>query len=504
MSKTHNISSEIAKFAISHKESLAICDQNTCLTYSELNEKVNQGCSELKKLGFEAGDITLAVGENSIGFSIFLLSAARIGLTLVLENARRASPELANIIKHSNPFGLFFFHDHSRDCVGHSTFFNASIRNSVVFGEYGLLKQTGSSQKIIDKNIFAIIYTTGTTGDPKGVMLTHTNLNFIAKMMHQLRNVQPSDKVLAVLPISHVMGLASVFLGALNSGASIYFLPKFNPQYCYELIQKYQISMLQGAPAMFSKLVDYIAKNQLQEPKSLRFLGSGGAPIDRTLKSNVFSFLKCQLHNGYGLTEIPSVCWTRLDQTIKDDTVGKVLPEVCIEFRKTDGKICSIDEVGELWTKGPNLMSGYFKNPELTEKVIDSNGWFNTQDLGYINEVGDIYIVGRTKDLIIKSGFKVYPQEVESALLSHPLVLNAAVVGQKIHGNEEVIAFIETDKTNSITGQDLISYLRERLSPYKIPKKIIRLPSLPLAANGKILKSKLISEIPNNLETLNV
>jgi acyl-CoA synthetase (AMP-forming)/AMP-acid ligase II len=504
LSALENISTTIANFATSQEDSIAISDQNITLSYSELNKRVDQGHTELKNIGLEAGDIVLAVGENSIGFCIFLLSAARMGITLVLENSRRASPELAHIIKHSQPAGQFFFHDHSPDSVSHSNYFNASLKNSGVFGEYGFLKKTGSSQKIDEKNIFAIIYTTGTTGEPKGVMLTHANLNYIAKMIRQLKEIQTSDKVLAVLPISHVMGLASVLLGTLHSGASIYFLPRFTPKSCYELIQKYQISVLQGAPVMFSKLVDYIAKNQLQKPKSLKFLGSGGAPIDQTLKEKVLSLLNCQLHNGYGLTEIPSVCWTRLGETIKDDSVGKALPGVSIEFKNKEGKSCLINEVGELWTKGPNLMTGYFKNSELTKKVIDSNGWFNTQDLGYINEADNIYIVGRTKDLIIRSGFKVYPQEVESALLTHPSILHAAVIGHKINGNEEVIAFIEVDKTNSFSGEELLTYLRERLSPYKIPKKIIQLPSLPLAANGKILKSKLISEIQNNLELLNV
>jgi len=499
-----NISMAIANFAISQEDSIAVSDQNITLSYSELDKRVDQGHAELKNSGFEAGDIVLAVGENSISFCIFLLSAARMGITLVLENARRASPELANIIQHSQPAGQFFLHDHSPDGVSHSTYFSATLKNSSVFGEYGFIKETGSTQKIDEKDIFAIIYTTGTTGEPKGVMLTHANLTYIANMIHQLKEIQTSDKVLAALPISHVMGLASVLFGTLYSGASIYFLPRFTPQNCYELIQKYQISVLQGAPAMFSKLVDYIAKHQLQKPNSLKFLGSGGAPIDQTLKDTVLSLLNCQLHNGYGLTEIPSVCWTRLDQIIKDDSVGKALPGVSIEFRSVEGKRCLINEVGELWAKGPNLMTGYFKNPELSKKVIDSDGWFNTQDLGYINEADNVYIVGRTKDLIIRSGFKVYPQEVESVLLTHPSILHAAVLGHKINGNEEVIAFIEVDKTNSFSLEELLTYLRERLSPYKIPKKIIQLPSLPLAANGKILKSKLNSEIQNNLELLNV
>jgi acyl-CoA synthetase (AMP-forming)/AMP-acid ligase II len=179
---------------------------------------------------------------------------------------------------------------------------------------------------------------------------------------------------------------------------------------------------------------------------------------------------------------------------VLDGSVGLPLPGVQIQFRNSDGVLCGADEVGELWAKGPNLMSGYFKNPELTNQVVDRDGWFNTQDLGYINADGRVYIVGRTKDVIIRSGFKIYPLEVESALLSNPHVLHAAVLGHAISGNEEVWAFIERDKSCLLSADDISSYLSILLSPYKRPSKIIFLESLPLAANGKVLKSKLIDQ----------
>ena len=496
ISVAENISNEIAHWAQIRPNSGAICDGGKALSFHELENALVRAQSELKELGCKSGDLVLAVGENSIGFAVFLLAAARMRLHVVLENARRVSPEIQQIIHHSEPVAQFYFHDSSLDCVGHSNFFKASIRHSSLFGDYGFIKGNGCDPYPMEANVFAIIYTTGTTGTPKGVMLTHSNLLFIARMMQQLREIKPDDQVLAILPISHVMGLASVFLGTLYSGATVYFLPKFSPEKCLELVTKNQITVLQGAPTMFAKLVEYIRSQQLTGFNSLRFLGSGGAPIDENLKKDVKSIFQCDLQNGYGLTEIPSISWTRFGDVVLDDSVGLPLPGVQIQFRNSDGALCDADEVGELWAKGPNLMSGYFKNPKLTNEVIDKDGWFNTQDLGYINTDGRIYIVGRTKDVIIRSGFKIYPLEVESALLSHPHVLHAAVLGHAISGNEEVWAFIERDKDCLLNADDISSHLSMLLSPYKRPSKIIFLESLPLAANGKVLKSKLIDQFP--------
>ena len=492
---SENISAEITRLAQQQATSIAIYDARGDLTYGQLENAIAGAIAELKQLGLQQGDLVLAVGENSLGYSVFLLSAARMGLVAVLENARRAAPEIEGIIAHAEPSAQFYFHDNSPDCISHTSYFKAGIQHSKFFGEYGFIKAQNQAEHGIKANVFAIIFTTGTTGSPKGVMLTHENLNFIAKMMHQLRDITPQDRVLAALPISHVMGLASVFLGALHSGASICFLPKFSPQKCLDLISQLQITVLQGAPVMFAKLLDHIRKHDLSGFTSLRFLGSGGAPIDKVLKEGVATILGCTLQNGYGLTEIPSVAWTRFGDHQSDDSVGLAIPGVEIEFRQADGDLAEVGEVGELWVRGPNLMFGYFKNPELNCRVIDRDGWFNTQDLGYLNADGYMYIVGRTKDLIIRSGFKVYPLEVESVLLSHPSVLHAAVVGRPTADNEEVWAFIEPDKQHTLSVEEVTAYLSTQLSPYKRPSKIILMDSLPLAANGKVLKSQLISTI---------
>ena len=489
-----NISDEVATWAKLRPHTQALCNGKRSLTFDELENAIVNAQIEIAGLGFNAGDRVLVVGENSIDFSVFLLAAARMRLILVLVNARQTSIEIQKTISHSEPLGQFYFHDHSVESAEHSIIFKASIRNSPSFGEFGFIKSEIRKTLPIDPKIFAIIYTTGTTGSPKGVMLTHSNLRFIAKMMHQLREINPNDRVLAILPISHVMGLASVFLGALYSGAAVYFLPKFTSSVCLEFIKKYQITVLQGAPIMFSKLVSHVLDKKLNGFTSLRFLGSGGAPISKKLKEDVFLIFANELQNGYGLTEIPSISWTRFNDGTLDDSVGLPLPGVEVEFRKSDGTLAKVGEVGELWTRGPNLMSGYFKNPELTSQLIDGQGWFNSQDLGYINPNGHLYIVGREKDMIIRSGFKVYPLEIESVLLSHPYIQQAAVIGYPISGNEEVWAFIEGHKDHILSIDEINSYLNLQLSPYKRPSKIILVENLPLAANGKVLKSKLMSE----------
>jgi acyl-CoA synthetase (AMP-forming)/AMP-acid ligase II len=310
----------------------------------------------------------------------------------------------------------------------------------------------------------------------------------------------PRDRVYCVLPITHVMGHASVFLGALHAGASLYLAARFSTKQCVDAILGHRITALQGAPAMFAKISEHCAAEGITAFDSIRFIGSGGAPIDPTMKKNAQAVFGCELQNGYGLTEAASICWTRFEDVNEDNSVGRPLPGVEISFRQPGGAPVPNGEVGELWARGPNLMRGYFRNPKEVCGVMDSDGWFNTQDLGCIAADGRVFIVGRTKDVIIRSGFKVYPLEVESALNAHPAVLHAAVVGRAVPGNEEVVAYVELAKGAEVNADALHRHVALLLSPYKRPARIVIMPALPLAANGKVLKSQLPDSLLNGIQ----
>ena len=216
-----------------------------------------------------------------------------------------------------------------------------------------------------------------------------------------------------------------------------------------------------------------------------------GAPLDLTLKSRIEAMYGIPLLNGYGITECsPTISSVRPKQPKNDQTVGPFVSGVEGRVAKLDGSIAMAGEVGELHVRGPNVMLGYYLAPDLTAAAIDSDGWFKTGDLARIDN-DCLYIVGRAKEMIIRSGFNVYPAEVEAVINSHPAVIQSAVVGKPVPGNEEVIAFVQL-QANSVTNvDDLVGYINPLLAPYKRPSQIIKLETLPATSTGKILKSKL-------------
>jgi long-chain acyl-CoA synthetase len=224
----------------------------------------------------------------------------------------------------------------------------------------------------------------------------------------------------------------------------------------------------------------------------LRYLSSGGAPLDIGLKQRVEAMWGLPLNNGYGLTEAsPTVATTRVENPANDDSVGPPLPNV--ELRIADpatGRALSARDIGEIWVRGPGVMKGYYAAPEETAKTITSEGWLKTGDLGRLDAAGNLYVVGRLKELIIRSGFNVYPPEVEAVLSLHPDVGIAAVVGKKVEGNEEVVAFLEPKPGRTIDTEAVRAIATERLAPYKRPSRYV-VQALPVSSAGKIRKAEL-------------
>jgi acyl-CoA synthetase (AMP-forming)/AMP-acid ligase II len=466
----------------------ALSDSTHTLSYRELDKHIDTTAAWLGALGVRAGDRILIIAENGVALATLILAAQRAGVTAVLENARRAGAETDAIREHCMPHAVLCVLDHSPDAARHAERLGAVTRFDAPPGAIAVRVEPTPAPHPHDPSVTpaAIIYTTGTTGKPKGVMLSATALAYIARQMRALRYVTPRDRVYGVLPITHIMGLASVLCGTLMSGAHLYLVPRFNIDDCLARLMRREITMLQGAPAMFAKIVDHCRAQGMAKLEGVRFTAAGGAPIDPTVKREAEQLFGVPLHNGYGLTEAASTCWTRFDDDNTDGTVGRPLPGVEVRIEAAGG-----DGAGELWVRGPHVMDGYFRAPERTAEVM-KDGWFNTQDLARMADDGRVHIVGRTRDIIIRSGFNVYPLEIEHTLSMHPEVLHSAVLGRPVKGNEEIVAFVELSQNASVTSAELLAWLAEKLSPYKRPAQLIIVPSLPVAANGKVLKSSLV------------
>lgn len=470
-------------------------------TYADLRAAIEEAAAFLKSQGVGAGDRVMLIGENSPSLAAFILATGLLDACAVMENARRAPLEVDGIRKHCDPKLVLYLISGSSDAESHGKRHHAIRHNLPTVGPVAISKAASPPEPDpVDGTIqdtAVLIYTTGTTGVPKGVMLSHGNLLYLSEMMGRLRQLVSGDRVYGILPITHVMGLAGAFGGTLRAGAHLFLVSRFAPGACFKTLADERVTILQGAPAIFAKLVDYARQHAISRPPCLRFIAAGGAPIDESVKSETEAFFGLTLHNGYGLTEGSGLCWTRLDRPRTDCSVGHPLPGVELKLLDEKEREVAHGEVGELWARGPNVMKGYYRSSEMSEKVMRPGGWFNTQDLARIDDDGHVSIVGRTKDLIIASGFNVYPLEVENGLTAYEDIVQSAVIGRQRGGNEDIIAFVEPAKGRRISPDALRSFLGERLAPYKRPHEIYVMETLPTSPNGKVLKNQLKQLVMN-------
>ena len=244
---------------------------------------------------------------------------------------------------------------------------------------------------------------------------------------------------------------------------------------------------------MFSQFVQYSKLRTLEALNfpSLRIISSSGAPLDAATKSEVENLFGMVLHNGYGVTECsPNIASTRVESPRADISVGQVFPGVEVKIVDADNRPVSEGGVGQLFVRGPNVMKGYYRAPEETAAAIDSEGWFNTRDLARMDD-GNLFIVGRAKELIVRSGFNVYPAEVESVLKAHPQVVQSAVIGRSVKGNEEVVAFVQLVPGATAGVADLAEHAAKHLAVYKRPTQILLVTAMPSTLTGKVMKDQL-------------
>ncbi len=346
-----------------------------------------------------------------------------------------------------------------------------------------------------DTDLAVILYTSGTTGRPKGVALSHENLITNTRSMASLYELDRTEWALIALPLSHAYGL-TVMNAGLVLGTRAVLLRWFNPELVLEAIRRHRVQLMSGVPTMYTYLLHYPGADRF-DTSTMRVWGSGAAPLPVEIVEPFERKFGGRLLEGYGLTEATTVVSAhRVTGVRKLGSVGQPVPGVEVRILDDDDRDLPTGEVGEICVRGQNVMVGYYRMPEETAQAI-RNGWLHTGDMGRLDADGYLYVVERKKDLIIRGGFNIYPRDVEEVLYAHPKIAEAAVVGRPdpLMG-EEVVAFVVLRPGAQAESPEIIAFCQEHLAKYKCPKQIRFVESLPKSPVGKILRKELRALAP--------
>jgi long-chain acyl-CoA synthetase len=475
------------------------------LTYGELDALSDRMAAGLQAAGIRAGDAVALQLPNIPQFLIGYFGILKAGGVVVPMNVLLKAPEVAYQLGNAAVKLLITWEGVLEDAakgaasagvsdvyaVGHT----ADGGHALAFEH--LLAVPASGPQLAPRaptDTAVVIYTSGTTGRPKGAELTHVQLYMNADIPGRLFGVRPDDVVITVLPFFHVFGLSSILDVCVRFGLTMSLIPRFDPAAVLAAVKRDRATILEGVPAMFISLLSY-PKLDDYDVSSLRIAISGGASIPAPVLDAFEKRFGVLILEGYGLTETASTTTFNISESERRVySVGKPIWGTQTQVWDSGGNALppGKDNVGEVVTRGLHVMKGYLNDPEATASAF-AGGWFHTGDLGYFDDDGFLFIVGRMKELIIRGGYNVYPAEIENVLHAHPAVAEAAVVGiphQRL--GEEVMAVVALRPGASLTARELIVHCKERVAAYKYPRVIEFRDTLPRNTLGKVLKDELV------------
>ncbi|MGL5166207.1 MAG: class I adenylate-forming enzyme family protein [Afipia sp.] len=492
----------VQRQALTAPDRPALISAGKTVTYLDLWQAIGRAKALLTAAGVVGGDRVMIVNENSIAAVTFIFAASDLDAWASPINARMSAREIDACRTYSGCRTVAYTTGDSPAAADHAAQAQARPHEDPVFGKvaFGPTNESAQPEPVYadkERQTAVLLFSSGTTGAPKGVMLSHQAIMYMGGNMAELRNITPDDVFYNITPVSHVIGLGAMLTTAIWAGGTTELVTQFRPDNFVAALKADRITYVMGVPTIFARLLEYAGSNSISlRSNRLRFIAVGGMPLDLTLKAQIEEAFGLELGNSYGMTEIAPV--TRSRGATIGRSVGVVQPGIEIRIVREDGEAAAIGEPGEIWVKGPNLMLGYYKNELANDEVRRPGGFMTTGDIGSIDQDGNLSLVGRTKDVIIRSGFNVYPVEVEAVLSQVPGVALVAVVGRAVDGNEEVIAYVQPTAGRQLDVAELDAWARENLTAYKRPKEIILTNELPIGPTGKILKSKLKADLAAN------
>lgn len=497
-----NLSDNLKNAAMKFPNNKAYCFMNQSATYSELNQLVNRFASGLSAQGIGKGDkIALLLG-NTPQFLIAYYGILLTGASVVPINPIFTSREISYILLNSQAKAVIATSSLQAllaDLKEQLKTLKLVIYTEPVESEYTFdmfLQDSNSvyeSPSVDEEDLAVILYTSGTTGDPKGAMLSHRNMASNAEAVSKMFELIPEDRVVTVLPMFHVFCMTVCMNAPIASGATMLILPRFSPTEVIKTIREEQATVFVGVPTMYNFMFQ-LNESTADDFSSVRLCISGGAPIPVELLNKFEEKYKVCILEGYGLSESsPVATFNSLRGVRKLGSIGIEIPGVRVQVVDGEGREVARGEVGEIIIQGPNVMKGYLGMPEATALAL-KDGWLYTGDLGKMDEEGYLYIVDRKKDMILVGGYNVYPREVEEVLYQHRSVVEAAVIGVPDGEYGEAVKAYIVKKDDNLTADDIIRFCQARLAKYKVPKHVKFMAELPKNTTGKILRKSLKNE----------
>jgi long-chain acyl-CoA synthetase len=494
-----NVATNLEWSAFFFPQRPAVSEGASETSYSQLNEKANRVATALMGLGVKPGDHVALCAPNSGDWLVFYFGVLKAGAVAVALSSMLSKDELALLVKHSQP-RIIYTEDERLDALAQ---FKGPGGLEKIISPRGdldlqqLMDKGSPSFKAVEtsrSDTAAILYTGGTTGIPKGVMLTHENINTSAHNVAFSERSTEADRALCFLPFNHVFGQMHIMNATILSGGCLEILPAFDLDRVLNILAAGRATKLFAVPTVY---VRFLGVEGIKEKMgAIRYSFSAAASMAAEIVRQWKDRTGLTIHEGYGLTESASAVTYNHYYRHVIGSIGTTVPGVEVQIRDEQGQPVVQGKEGEICIRGRNIMKGYLDNPEGTEEAFWENDWFRSGDIGVFDENGYLYIVDRVKDMIITGGENVYPREVEEVLYTRPEVQECAVIGlpDKEWG-ERVTAYIIPQPGKAIDKDDLKSFLKTRLAPFKVPKEFHTVSELPKSPAGKILKRELRTQM---------
>jgi long-chain acyl-CoA synthetase len=492
---SENLALNLTRTAMRHPGEIACRLDDAAFDYRTLDNASARIASMLASKGIGEGDRVGIMLPNVPYFPAVYYGILRLGAVVVPMNVLLKGREVAYYLEDSGAELLFAWHGFM-DAAEQGAAAAGDVEVvAVTPGEFeGLIFAHAPDAAVADRaagDTAVILYTSGTTGKPKGAELTHGNLRSNVEVAVALFGLGVGDVIFGGLPLFHSFGQTCTMNAAICSGAAITLLPRFDPAKALEILERDRCTVFEGVPTMYGALLHHPDRDTA-DVSSLRVCASGGSSMPVEVMRGFEEAFGCKVLEGYGLSETsPIASFNHPDRERKPGSIGTPIAGVQMKLVDDDRVEVAAGEIGEIVVKGDNVMKGYWERPEATAESI-RDGWFATGDMAKVDEDGYFYIVDRKKDLIIRGGYNVYPREVEEVLYEHPAVREAAVVGMAHdEWGEEVGAAVALKEGASIGADELQAYVKEHVASYKYPRRIWFVDELPKGPTGKILKREI-------------